>query len=259
MRRKLSILAALIASVLPAFAQDGRAIMEKLDAANDPSTTHALIKMELIDTDGSVKDRVIEEWSADDNQELTHSVMVFHTPASVQNTRFLVAENDGRDDDQWIYLPALRKVRRIASSEGGDSFMGTEFSYDDMKSKDIDEYKHTYLRDEKAQGYDCTVIESIPLPDTDSQYSKVIHWVTKDEEIMSDVKMELYDKNGNLFKVFTVEVLENIDGYWTPMNVIMKNVQNGKSTRLTQEKIELDKPVNPRRFTSRYLQTGRTE
>ena len=240
-------------------ARDGRAIMERLKAADDPSTSHALVRMELIDADGSVRERIIEEWSDTDAEGLSRSVIVFHRPAAVQNTRFLILENADRDDDQWIYLPALKRVRRIASSEGGDSFMGTEFSYDDLKSRDIDDYRHTYLRDERAQGYDCLVVESVPEPGTDSRYGRILHWITADETIMQDVKMELYDERGELMKTFMVEELEKIDGYWTPVSVIMRNDVSGQATRLVQERLELDKPVNPRRFTTRYLQTGRTE
>ena len=240
-------------------AQEGRQIMEVVDEANDPATTHALIRMELIDADGEIKERIIEEWSAEDESGLGRSVIVFHRPASVQNTRFLVIENGDRDDDQWIFLPALKRVRRIAASEGGDSFMGTEFSYDDLKSRDIDDYDHRYLRDERAAGYDCRVVESVPKAGTGSQYGRILHWVTADEEIAADVRMELYDEEGTLIKLFQVQELEKIDGYWIPVAVRMENVKSGRATRLVQERVELDKPVNPRRFTTRYLETGRAE
>jgi Outer membrane lipoprotein-sorting protein len=254
--------AMLITCLLPLsllYPQEGRAIMEQLQEANDPQTSHALVRMELLETDGSVKERIIEEWSDEDEQGLARSVIVFHRPTSVQNTRFLVIENSDREDDQWIFLPALKRVRRIASSEGGDSFMGTEFSYDDFKSREIDDYTHTYLRTENAQGYRCHVVESVPKEGTGSRYGRILHWITVDEEIMSDLKMELYDRDGSLARTFLVEDLKQVDGYWTPVSVIMKNSKTGRATRLVQERLELDKPVNPRRFTTRYLQTGRTE
>lgn len=240
-------------------AQTGREIMEWLDAAEEPKTTHALVKLSIIEAEGSVKERVIEEWSARDNSGLSHSVIVFHTPASVRDTRFLVKENTGRDDDQWIYLPALRKVRRIAASEGGDSFMGTEFSYDDLKSRQIDDYTYTYLRSEEARGHECWVVESLPKEGTGSQYGRVLHWVTRDRDIMRTLRMELFGTDGEIEKIFTVEKLELIDGYWTPMSVLMENQRSGRATRLEQQRIELDKAVNPRRFTPRFLETGRTE
>ncbi|ORC35991.1 hypothetical protein B4O97_07945 [Marispirochaeta aestuarii] len=260
MSRKIFFLASILfLSAAAANAQTGREIMEWLDAANEPDTSHALVKMNIIEADGSLKERVFEEWSALDTTGRKHRVIVFHTPASVRDTRFLVKENEDRDDDQWIYLPALRKVRRISASEGGDSFMGTEFSYDDLKSREIDDYSYTRLGDGEALGYACWIVESLPKAGTESQYSRVLRWITRDREIMRTLRMELFGEDEEIEKIFTVEKLEIVDSYWTPLSVLMKNTRTGRGTRLVQQRIELDKPVNPRRFTTRYLETGRTE
>ena len=95
--------------------------------------------MDLVDKNGDVSSRRIEQYSMDDADDLGRVLMIFHAPASVKNTRFLVMEKEGdADDDQWIYLPAMQRVRRIAASEGSSSFMGSDFSYDDMSSRDIE-------------------------------------------------------------------------------------------------------------------------
>lgn len=240
-----------------AAAQEADEIMRQVEKANSPETTHALIRMELIDSDGETKERIIEQWG-EEQDSVSRSVIVFHRPASVQHTRFLSLENPDRDDDQWIYLPALKRVRRIAASEGEDSFMGTEFSYDDLKSREAEDFRHRITGEGVILDYPCWIIESTPKPETDSNYGRIRHWVTKDPEVRSDLKMELYDEEGRLAKSFIVEKLELIDGYWTPTSAVMLNERNGRATRLIQERLELDRGVNPRRFTTRFLETGRT-
>lgn len=240
-------------------AQDGAAIMKRVYDQPEPKTTHALIQMILTDQKGEQNERVIEQWSAEDNNGDNHSVMVFHSPASVKNTRFLTKENQGRDDDQWIFLPSLNRVRRIASGEGDSSFMGTEFTYQDLGSREYEDYTYQYLRSERAQGFDCYVIEARPKPGVDSSYHHTISWITTDDSINTAVKMEIYESETDLLKVMTVEDLSEVNGYWIPRSLTMENVQSNRSTTLVQQRLELDKPVNTRRFSQRFLETGRTE
>ncbi len=189
--------------------------------------------------------------------DLSRLVIVFHRPASVEGTRFLVAENEDRDDDQWIYLPSLDRVRRIAGSEGGESFMGTDFTYDDLKTRDVDEDRHELLREEEFGGRECYVVESIPKDPDDSQYSKRVQWVAKD--IWIPMKIELYDKSEDLLKVNTVEEVDQVQGYWTIMENVMENVQTGHKTRLDIQKIRYDEDLNPNLFSKNFLRTGRVQ
>lgn len=257
--KKWIVILSLIGGLSLLSAQDGAEIMKRVDDQSEPKTTHALIQMILTDQNGEKNERVIEQWSAKDSNGDNHSVMVFHSPASVKNTRFLTKENQGRDDDQWIFLPSLNRVRRIASGEGDSSFMGTEFTYQDLGSREYDDYTYKYLRRENVQGYDCYVVETRPKPGVDSSYHHTIGWVTVDESINTSVKMEIYESETELLKVMTVEDLSQVDGYWIPRSLTMKNMQNNRSTTLVQQRLELDKPVNTKRFSQRFLETGRTE
>lgn len=258
MKKRISILIISLLGIALLSAQDGRTIMERVSNQSSPSTTHALIKMILIDHRGQESERVVEQWSAEDNNGDTHSVMVFHSPASVENTRFLTKENQDRNDDQWIYLPNLNRVRRIAASESDSSFMGSEFTYHDMESRELENYDYRYLRDESLLGYDCHVVESIPREGTDSPYYKTISWVTVDQDINTVIRVEIYSSANEVLKIMEVEELTQIDGYWVPQVLTMTNQQNNRATTLQQMRLELDRPVNSQRFSQRFLETGRT-
>ena len=109
----------------------------------------------------------------------------------MKDTRFLVLEQKGRPDDKFIYLPTLRRVRRIAAEEGGQSFMGSDFTYDDMSSRDIDDDVHTLLREENLDGVPCYVVKSVPKDAKNSQYHHRVSWVRKDNFI--PIRVEIYE------------------------------------------------------------------
>lgn len=249
-------LLALIAA-FPAHSIDGREIAENVINRDDGETGHSLINMDLIDAQDNVKSRIIEEWSMEDDAGLDRLVIVFHRPASVQGTRFLVVENEDRDDDQWIYLPALDRVRRIAASEGDESFMGTDFTYDDLATRDVDEDTHELLREETFSGREVYVVESVPKDPDDSQYSRRVQWVAKD--IWVPLKAEFYDKSDELLKTLTVEELEEVQGIWTPMVSVMENVQTEHATRLEVQKTRYNEDLNPDLFSTNFLRTGRVQ
>jgi hypothetical protein len=255
--KKRTIIALAAALLLPAtsFALTGTEIAQKAYDVEDGTTRHTAVQMDLIDKDGSVDARLIEEWGKDDENDLTSVVMVFRSPASVRDTRFLQIENKGRDDDKWIYLPALKRVRRIASSEGDKSFMGSDATYDDMDTREVEQDTHDLIKEESVGQWNCYVLKDTPVDPSDSQYSYRISWI--DKQSFVPVKMEMYDKQGELVKVLTVEKLEQVQGYWTPLQNLLKNVQTGHSTRLTIKKIVFDESQPDALYTTNFLQTGR--
>jgi outer membrane lipoprotein-sorting protein len=196
--KKIELLTvAMLTLGLGAFGQTGREIMQMMEDQNTATTTQGRMEMRLIDAGGDVSTRVIDQFMQSEN-DLTKAMVIFQSPANVKNTRFLTVENAGRDDDRWIYLPNLRKTRRIAGSEGGESFMGSEFSYDDLSSRDLDDSTYTILGEERVAGEQTWKIQATPTDSSDSQYSKVITWVSQDKKVA--LKMEMYDKSGALEK-----------------------------------------------------------
>ncbi|MGC9312376.1 MAG: outer membrane lipoprotein-sorting protein [Sediminispirochaetaceae bacterium] len=236
-------------------ALDGSAIIENAYNLPTGETSHSLVEMKLIDEGGEVHSRVVENWSMESAAGTNSNVIVFHSPATVKDTRFLSIENTNRDDDQWIYLPALGRVRRIAASEGDSSFMGTDFTYNDMQSREVYEDNHTLLREERFEEWDCYVVESIPKDPSSTQYSRRIQWIIKDTWM--PVKGELYDKDGELLKVLSVRRLERVQGFWTAIDTTMENVQTGHSTELNIKKLVYNQDIPDSLFTVNFLRTGR--
>jgi len=235
-------------------AMTGTEIAQKAHDIEKGDTIHAAVRMDLISKDGDVDSRMIEQWSRGEN-DLASTVMVFRSPASVANTRFLQVQNEGRGDDKWIYLPALKRVRRIASSDGDKSFMGTDSTYDDMETREVEQDSHDLIGEETVAGWDCWKVKAAAIDPSDSQYSYRITWF--DKETFVPVKVEMYDKKEVLLKVMEVKKLEQVNGYWTPMDATLSNVQTNHSTRITMMKLIYDEPINPRLFTTSFLERGK--
>jgi outer membrane lipoprotein-sorting protein len=161
--------------------------------------------------------------------------------------------DSGQDDDQWIYLPALKKVKRIASDSKSDYFMGSDFTYDDLGERHPDEDNHKILREETLNGENCYVIESTPKDD-DNMYSHTITWIIKDKWI--GLKKEFYDEDGEHLKTLNIQKYEQISGYWLIPVMEMHNVQKDHRTRLEMKNIKIDQAVDDGIFTERMMQRG---
>ena len=188
------------------------------------------------------------------------SLVRFLSPADVRGTVSLTVENSepGRDDDIWIYLPALKKVRRLVSSNKKDSFVGTDFSYGDVIGYRVADWTHRILREEKADGFDCWVMESLPKSAQvreDSGYSRRVAWVRKDN--FAAVRAESYDLSGALLKVITLRDHRNVDpknGKWVAMKLEAQNVQENRRTVIEFDRYEVNQGVSEDSFTARALE-----
>jgi len=158
----------------------------------------------------------------------------FSTPADIKGTSFLQVEHIDGDDDLWIYLPALKKSRRLVANNKKDSFVGSDFSYGDISLPKVDQYRHTLVRSEKVDGFDCYVVESVPASEAvraNSGYSKKLTWVRTDNFV--ETKVEYYDLAGRLWKTQTVtrhELVEPQKSRWFALQREMTNHQNGHRT-----------------------------
>ncbi len=183
------------------------------------------------------------------------SISIFDNPKDVKGTAFLTLSHKTGDDDQWLYLPALKRVKRISSSNKSGSFMGSEFAYEDLSSQEVEKYTYKYLRDEEYAGQDCFVNELDPVHPK-SGYSRQIVWMDKKE--YRTLKVEYYDKKNALLKTLTMSGYTlYIDKYWQPdeMNVI--NHTNGKSTRLEWKDYKFRSGLKDKDFTKNALKRVR--
>jgi outer membrane lipoprotein-sorting protein len=209
---------------------------------------------------GSTPERLIDQYSKD-GPKGKRTIIVFQKPETVAGTRFLTMENPGSTDDRWIFLPGVGKVRRMAAGEGSGSFVGTDFSYDDISSasRSIDLDTHTLLREENlastgGTGTACYVIQSVPK-DRSYQYSKMLLWIAKDNKLT--LKIELYDKTNTLVKTAEMSGIKEVQGRLTATVTKMTTHAAGTSTTIFMDIIKYDDPVPEAVFTTAYLETGR--
>ncbi|MCK5359544.1 MAG: outer membrane lipoprotein-sorting protein [Gammaproteobacteria bacterium] len=183
------------------------------------------------------------------------SMSIFDTPADVKGTAFLSFTHVNKPDDQWLYLPALKRVKRIASKNKSGPFMGSEFAFEDMSSQEVDKYTYKWLRDEKLDGKDVYVIERVPV-DKHSGYTRQIVW--GDKVIDHPVKVEFYDRKNSLLKTLIfIGYKQYLDKFWRPDQMHMVNHQNGKSTLLKFSDYSFNNGLTDRDFDRNSLKRAR--
>jgi outer membrane lipoprotein-sorting protein len=238
-----------------AYTQDAAAIMKAARNQAEAATTSSRCRMVITAKNGATSERVIDQYSKD-GPHGSRMLIVFQRPANVAGSRFLTMDNASGGEDRWIFLPSLGKVRRIAASEGGGNFMGTDFSYDDISSmsRDIDLDTHTILREEPLDGRPCYVIQSVPK-DSAYQYSKTISWAATSNSLV--YKMEMYNRRNELIKVMELSGYQDVQGRPTPIETKVSTLASGTSTTIYMDIIKYDEPIPEGVFTTAYLESGR--
>ncbi len=179
------------------------------------------------------------------------SLFVFDQPRDVQGTALLTHAHISTQDDQWLYLPALERVKRISASTRSGSFMGSEFSYEDMSSPEVEEYTYNYLRDEPCGEFTCTVTEQFPL-DEKSGYSRKVIW--QDTVELRTWKMELYDRRDAHLKTLTfANYQQYLDKFWRADEQTMVNHLTGASTVLHWTDFQFGTDLDDGEFTQTAL------
>lgn len=257
MKRVKFVLIVTLLAVFPlsVFAQTGTSIMEKLQATQKSDSSAMDIKLSLIASNGEERERRIQTLSLTEGG-LTSTITVFLSPASVKNTRFLMKENRSGGDDQWIFLPSIGRIKRIAASEGSGSFMGSDFSYSDMSSTtyDVDEATHTLLAEETLLGRESYLIESIPV--TASDYGKTRIWVDKERYL--PLRVDFYAQDGSsIVKRLITDEMAYMEGRWITKVITMTTLATNHSTRIEILQAKYNIPMNRGYFTTSFLETGR--
>ena len=212
------------------------------------------LTMTLTNSAGNNRIREIKQFSKDFG-DMEKKIMFFVSPADVKNTSFMNWSYDkvGKDDDQWIYLPALKKTKRISSDSKSDYFMGSDFTYDDLGDRQPNQDVHKLLREEKVNGEDCYVVESVSK-DKNYMYSKTITWIIKDKWI--GLKKEFYDEDEDLLKILKVNKYEDIGGFWIITNTEMKNEQKDHKTIMILKNVKINTGIDDGKFTERIMTRG---
>lgn len=257
--KRFVVLLGIFALLVPTLASAGAAEDKGLEIAKEADRrdegfgdSKSKMVMILRNKRGQESKRELEIRTLEVKGDGDKSLTVFHTPRDVRGTALLTFSHGVDSDEQWLYLPALRRVKRIASNNQSGPFMGSEFAYEDLSSQEVDKYTYKYLKDEKIEGVDCFLIEQYPVR-KDSGYTRLQTWIDKDEYRVR--KIDFYDRKGALLKTLTPSDYKQYLGkHWRANKMNMVNHQTGKSTELIWSEFEFKTGLEDDDFTRTRLQ-----
>ena len=229
------------------FALTGDELARKMDSQKTPMDSKVDLLMALTNKKGKTRSYSLHSIIKDDG---TKQMIWFLEPADDKGISFLKIEHDDRDDEMRMWLPAFKKIRRISAKKRSDSFMGSDMSYEDMSSRQLDEFKFILIGQEVYDSIACHLLESIPREHMRTEYSRHITWV--DSTLLIPIKEESFDKSGQLLKekYFSYTIIKE---YQILTKVHVTNIQKNHSTTLNFENIELDTGVKDDLFHERNL------
>jgi hypothetical protein len=213
------------------------------------------VKMILKNKHGQESLREIRTKTLEVEDDGDKSMTIFDQPRDVKGTALLSFTHKEGPDDQWLYLPALKRVKRIASDNKSGPFMGSEFAYEDISSQEVEKYTYKFLRDDTLDGMDVFVFERYPV-DKKSGYTRQLIWLDKDR--YKEQKIEFYDRKNALLKTLVFnDYHQYLDRFWRAHDMYMENHQTGKSTRLLQTNYNFDVELTDRDFDKNSLKRAR--
>lgn len=226
---------------------------DKRDEGFGDSTAN--MTMELRNKQGDSSTRYIRIKTLEVIGDGDKSMSIFDEPADVKGTAFLTFSHAIKPDEQWLYLPALKRVKRINSKNKSGPFMGSEFAYEDIASQEVEKYTYKYLRDETLNGIDCYVIERYPAYEH-SGYTRQVVWINKAE--YRPEKVVFYDRKNSLLKTLTYDGYQQyLDKFWRADQMYMENHQTGKSTMLTWSDYQFRTGLEDRDFNKNSLKRAK--
>lgn len=214
-----------------------------------------VMKMTLRNSQGDESTREIRGKTLEVNGDGDKSLTIFDTPRDVKGTAFLSFTHTLKSDEQWLYLPALKRVKRISSSNKSGPFMGSEFAYEDISSQEVEKYKYKFIKDDKYEGRDVFVVEQYPQYKK-SGYTKQVALI--DKVMYQPLKIEFYDRKRSLLKTLTQhDYKKHINKFWRPSRLEMVNHQTGKSTTLLWTSYKFQNGFKKRDFDRNSLKRAR--
>lgn len=241
-------------------------VMELMDNRYEGDTRIEDLMLVLIDKNGDKRYMNLINYSRE-YKKLKKTLMIFKKPADIRNTSYLSYDwnNDKQDDDIWLYLPALKKVKRIASNDKSKSFMGTEFSYYDINGIAVDnwDFKYSEDREGKINNDEVWIVIGTPKKEDkekeikESGYLKIKAWIRKDNYIM--IRAKYWKKKGNIIKYQQSKDIKKVDQIWTSHEITMVTTKNGMvkhSTVLKKNSVEYNKDINDQFFSTLQMERG---
>lgn len=232
----------------------GLAIAKAMDAQDDGyKDLKSDMKMILRDRQGRESTRIIRSQTLEVKGDGDKSLISFDTPRTVKGTRFLSFTHKKGPDDQWLYLPKIKRVKRIASNNKSGPFMSSEFAYEDISSQEVEKYTYKFIKDEACGKEQCHVVERYPT-DENSGYSRQIVWITQGEGNYKPVKIDFYDVKKVHLKTLNMDGYKKYESsFWRPASMKMVNHATGKSTDLLFSNYKFKNGFTPRDFDKSSL------
>ncbi len=240
---------------------DGDEIALRINARDEGEAVSRLLTMEMKDSRGKQRIRETKGFRKYYSDE-KRTVIFYLAPKNIKDTAFLTYDypEADKDDDQWLYLPAMRKVRRISASDRGDYFLGTDFTYEDIKLEtriSIDDYQRKTIGESEVDGFHCLLLESVPVNDdiaAELGYSKVEQCV--DDTIWMVRQSKMWDMQGRPLKTIHSKDIRQVQDIWTQHELEVSNHKTGHHTRFTFSEVRYNEGVNDRLFTQNALKRG---
>ena len=240
--------------------EDARSIILQYQEANSIEDLTSEIQYRNISKKGRVQSRELQQYihRADKASNKYNFLLQFTAPGDIAGTSTLTLQHQEKDDDQWLYLPALRSAKKISASKKSDRFMGTEMTYEDLSnylSEPVDEYNYTLIGEDEMSGSKTMKIEVSPLQGTQSQYSKKVVWI--DESVNQMLRMEFYNKKGELLKTFVASDIRLVPGtsHYRAHQIVIENQKTGNRTEVVYDGFVIDSGVEKEMFSKSYLES----
>ena len=239
-----------VAAAMPAAQISGDWVAKQIENRDTGKDAHLEMEMRLYDHRGRETTRRLAVFSRRDHS-LDKIVVRFTYPGDIRDTAFLALENPQREDDRFLYLPAIGRTRRISAQQKQDSFVGSDLTYEDISGRRLDDYTYSLLGRGEVEGKPTYILESLSKDDR-SKYPRTVSWV--DQETFMIHKAEIYDRAGEKAKEYEAGQIEQIDGIWTAQRQRMRNLKQGTRTLLLVTRAQYNRGIPPRFFDRQTLE-----
>ncbi|MFN8643172.1 MAG: outer membrane lipoprotein-sorting protein [Candidatus Binatia bacterium] len=231
----------------PTPAEDARALVQRvLDSA---PAVPSVSRMELTTPGGLVRELTVSRKKLANGIDARYLEVT--GPMNLKDTRYLFYDRSQRRDDQFMYLPFMRRIVRLSEQTRREPFLGSTFFVDDLLERPIDDYRYAFVGEETVGQRSCRLVEAVPLRPEAEPYGRIVAAIDPVDLVV--VRAQLYAHDGSLFKVHTVDTLEKVDGYWTPRQQTMDNVHDHTTSRLTTPEVRYNAPIGDDVFREAYL------
>jgi outer membrane lipoprotein-sorting protein len=249
MNRLLAAACLIAVGIVGARAQDVRQIVDEAQRRSSAASQRYEGLLQVFEAKGRVSDK---RWTLErlGSHGDSRAILKFTAPAEVKGVALLIVNHPDRASDQWMWTPAIERDRRIALQDRSTRFFGTDFSFEDLEERDVNQYDYQLVGEETVDGATCWKVQSVPKERKSSQYTRSVVWIRKDNYAFA--RIESYVKDAAVRRLDYSDV-QNVQGIWTARRLEMTDLRRGSRTRLTLDKLQYNVPMNEEDFTLQAL------